>query len=139
MPRDWWGSYMPSCGVSVWNFYLPYGCVPEQVVHPRGVGTILVRLVHFGTWSVHFNELCRYCDVFRLWFWTSVSFDFVCFYFILFSFSFLNEQRWCPSTGSQKVDRVPLVHYWIILLKTILLLHTLQIVLLLKVSTDHMY
>lgn len=39
------GSYMPSDGVSLWNFNMPYGCVPEQVVHPRGLGTLLVRYI----------------------------------------------------------------------------------------------
>lgn len=42
------GSYMPPVGTSLWNFYLPYGHITEQVAHSRGLGTILVRYI-FGT------------------------------------------------------------------------------------------
>lgn len=34
---------MPEDGTSMWNINLPHGCVPKQVVYPRGLGTVLVR------------------------------------------------------------------------------------------------
>lgn len=43
---------MPPYGVSVWNFYLPYGHIKEQVVHSRGLGTILVRYTSGTSCSV---------------------------------------------------------------------------------------
>lgn len=43
MFRVWWWSSLPSYGVSLWNFYMPYGCISGQTFHSRGLGPILVR------------------------------------------------------------------------------------------------
>ena len=43
---------MPPYGVSLRNFYLPYGHIKEQVVHSRGLGTILVRYTSGTSYSV---------------------------------------------------------------------------------------
>lgn len=37
------GSNLQSHGVSLWYFYMPHGCITEQIVHSRGLGAILVR------------------------------------------------------------------------------------------------
>ena len=43
---------MPPHGDNLWNFYLPYGHIKEQVVHSRGLGTILVRYISGTSYSV---------------------------------------------------------------------------------------